>query len=197
MRRARAKPRGWVFSAKDMLDFGDRATVDKALSRLAAKGQLRRVGHGLYDRPRVLKLNGKTVPVDLDQAVGAIARKDGVHIARDGIFPANRLGLTNAVPARTSYLTSGTSKTVKLGGRTLMLKHAPDKVLRWKDRPGDPVARAIHWIGRDAIRDPKVADRLSKTLPDAVKRDVVDHAGDLPHWAAPVVKRLKADVAAA
>src|SRR5439155_15380045 len=51
---ARIKSRGesWVFSPTDFLDLGSRDAVDKALSRMAATGKIRRVARGLYDVPR-------------------------------------------------------------------------------------------------------------------------------------------------
>lgn len=52
VRRIRAKGRGWVFTPKDFLDVGIRATVDQTLSRLARKGAVRRLDRGLYDYPK-------------------------------------------------------------------------------------------------------------------------------------------------
>ena len=43
----------WVCTPKDFLDLGGRHGVDQALSRLVKAGQLRRVGHGLYDKTQV------------------------------------------------------------------------------------------------------------------------------------------------
>lgn len=49
MKRVRAKGRGWVFTPRDFIDFGTRASVDMALSRLAQASEVRRIGRGLYD----------------------------------------------------------------------------------------------------------------------------------------------------
>ncbi len=54
IRRVRSMGRGkWVCAAKDFLDIGSRSAVDQSLSRLVKKGDLRRVGCGLYDLPRI------------------------------------------------------------------------------------------------------------------------------------------------
>ena len=75
MERVSAHGRGkWVCTPKDFLDLGSREAVDQALSRLVKAEQLRRVGHGLYDRPRMSKLLKRMAPVDLDAAIAAIAR---------------------------------------------------------------------------------------------------------------------------
>src|SRR6266566_1541162 len=44
--------KGSVFTQGVFLDLGSRAAVDKALSRLAQKGTLRRLARGLYDNPK-------------------------------------------------------------------------------------------------------------------------------------------------
>ncbi len=43
--------RGWAFSKNDFLDLGGDDAIRKALSRLEAKGTIRRVLRGLYDYP--------------------------------------------------------------------------------------------------------------------------------------------------
>lgn len=125
MKRVRAKGRGrWVCTPKDFLDLGSRAAVDQALSRLAKSGDLRRVGRGLYDLPRTSGVLNRPAPVDMDKAVAALARRDSIRIMPDGITAANQLGLTNAVPAKTSYVTDGTTRDVKIGNRIVRLRHA-------------------------------------------------------------------------
>ncbi len=108
MRRVSVHGSGrWVCTPKDFLDLGSREAIDQALSRLVKAGRLRRVGHGLYDRPRISRVLNRPAPVDLEAAIAALARRDGVRIMPDGLVAANQLGLTNAVPAKVSYVTDG------------------------------------------------------------------------------------------
>ena len=117
MKRVSAHGNGkWVCTPKDFLDLGSREAVDQALYRLVKAGQLRRVGRGLYDMPRVGEVLKRPAPVNLDAAIAALARRDGVRIMPDGLVAANQLGLTNAVPAKASYVTDGHSRTLKIGG---------------------------------------------------------------------------------
>ena len=97
----------WVCTPGDFLDLGSREAIDQALSRLVKAGRLRRVGHGLYVRPRISSVLNRPAPVDLEAAIAALARRDGVRIMPDGLVAANQLGLTNAVPAKVSYVTDG------------------------------------------------------------------------------------------
>ena len=61
-RRIRHSAEGALFSPRDFLDLGGRAAVDKALSRLAQAGCIRRIGRGLYDVPREHPLLGRLGP---------------------------------------------------------------------------------------------------------------------------------------
>ena len=191
MKRVSAHGRGrWVCTPKDFLDLGSREAVDQALSRLVKVGQLRRVGHGLYARMSdVLK---RPAPVDLDAAIAALARRDGVRIMPDGLAAANQLGLTNALPAKASYVTDGSSRTIKIDGRTVRFRHAGPSVMQWAGKPAAPVVQALRWLGPEAAADAKVVSILSRRLPDAVKRDLFQNSRHLPGWALPLARNIAA-----
>ena len=136
MKRVRSHGRGkWVGTPKDFLDLGSRAAVDQALSRLVTAGQLRRVGRGLYDMPRISGVLKRPAPASIDAAIAAVTRRDNVRIMPDGLVAANLLGLTNAVPAKAGYVTDGATKTIKIDGRTIRGK--PAARARRRGRPSD------------------------------------------------------------
>ncbi len=173
----------WVCTPKDFLDLGSRHAVDQALSRLVKAGRLRRVGHGLYDMPRMSEILKRPAPVDLDAAIAALARRDGVRIMPHGLVAANRLGLTNAVPAKVSFVTDGHSRTLKIDGWTVQFRHAGPGVMVWAGRPAAPVVQALRWLGRDAAADSQVVSILRHRLPDHVKLNLLENRRDLPGWA--------------
>ena len=187
----------WVSTAKDFLDLGSREAVDQALSRLAKAGRLRRVGHGLYDVPRISNVLNGLAPVDLDAAVAAVARRDGVRIMPDGLVAANQLGLTNAVPAKASYVTDGHSRTLKIDGRTVRFRHAGPSVMRWAGRPAAPVVQALRWLGPRAAADREIVSTLNRHLPDNAKFDLLHNCRGLPGWALPLARSIASDQAVA
>ena len=198
MKRVSAHGRGrWVCTPKDFIDLGSREAVDQALSRLAKAGQLRRVGHGLYDMPRMSDVLKRPAPVDLDAAIAALARRDGVRIMPDGLAAANQLGLTNAIPAKASYVTDGSSRTAKIDGRTVRFRHAGPSVMQWAGKPSAPVVQALRWLGPEASADAQVVSILSRHLPDAVKHDLFQNSRHLPGWALPLARSITADQAVA
>lgn len=191
LKRVRAKGRGnWVCTPKDFLDIGGRAAVDQALSRLAKGGDLRRVGHGLYDLPRFSAVLKRPAPVDMDKAVSALARRDGIRLMPDGIFAANRLGLTNAVPAKIGYITDGATRNVRIDDRIVRLRHAGPGVMAWHGTSSAPVVLALRWLGPSAASDARVAATLRRRLPDAVKQNLARKSKNLPGWMIPIARNL-------
>jgi hypothetical protein len=194
VKSARAHGRGkWTFTPRDFLDLGSRAAVDQALTRLVKAGVIRRVGRGLYDLPRISKTLNRPAPTSLDSVVAAVARRDNIRVMPDGIVAANRLGLTNAVPAKADYLTDGAARTIKVDGWTVRLRHARPGLMNWIGRPGAPVVQALHWLGPRAADDPQTVAILQRRLPDKVKRDLAKGANTLPDWAARVVGKVVHD----
>lgn len=183
----------WVCTPKDFLDLGTRQSVDQALSRLVKAGQLLRVGHGLYTMPRISNVLKRTAPVDLDAAIAALSRRDGVRVMPDGLVFANQLGLTNAVPAKVSYVTDGHSRTLKIDGRTVRFRHAGPSVMQWTGRPAAPVVLALRWLGPRAVADADVVSTLSRYLPDNVKLDLLRNSRDLPGWALSLARSITSD----
>ena len=194
MKRVSAHGRGkWVCTPRDFLDLGSRAAVDQALSRLVKAGRLRRVGHGLYDMPRMSTVLQRAAPVDLDAAIAALARRDSVRIIPDGLVAANQLGLTNAVPAKAAYVTDGSTRTLKIDGRTVRFRRAGPRVMQWAGKPAAPVAQALRWLGPNYATDAQVVSTLRRRLPADVKRDLSRHSQNLPGWALPLVQDITTD----
>ena len=163
----------WVCTPKDFLDFGSREAIDQALYRLVKAGELRRVGHGLYRMLGIGEVQKSAVSADLDSAIAALARRDGVRMMPDGMFAANQLGLTNVVPAEATYVTDGHSRTLKIDGRAVQFRHAGPQVMWWAGRPAGPVVQALRWLGRDAATDDRVISELQHRLSVEVKSDLV------------------------
>ncbi len=180
----------WVCTPSDFLDLGSRNIIDKALSRLVKYGLLRRISRGLYDFPRVSSILKRPAPPNVDAAIKALARRDNIKFMPDGIVAANSLGLTNAVPAKMAYLTDGTTRTLKVGGCTVHLKHAKKHLMSWLDRPGLTVVLALDWLGKQAASGTEVINNLRSRLPDDVKQDLLKGKDILPSWMARIVDSI-------
>jgi hypothetical protein len=192
MKRVRGHGRSkWVCTPKDFLDLGSRAAVDQALSRLFKNGVLRRISRGLYDLPRMSGILNRPAPANIDAAVDALARRSNAIVVPDGIFAANQLGLTNAVPAKASYITNGATKTVNIGSRTIHLRHVSQRLIDWTSRPAACVVQALDWLGSSVADNPDTINILRKRVPDDLKRDLIDGKELLPSsWMTSIVNKI-------
>jgi hypothetical protein len=194
IRRVRGYGRGSrVFTPKDFLDLGSRAAVDQALSRFVKMGQLRRIKRGLYDFPRWSGILNRLAPPNIEAAVEAVVRRDGIQVMPDGIVAANNLGLTNAVPAKASYLTSGSTRTLKIGDRTVRFQHASPWLMAWVGHPSAPVVQALHWLGKDIASSVTVVEALKSKICDDMKQDLIKAIDLLPIWMATIVRKIAQD----
>jgi hypothetical protein len=179
-------PEGAPVSAKRFLHLGHRAAVDQALSRLARRGQLLRVGRGLYFRPVETRFGVRTPSVEV--SLKALEAATGEIIAPHGAAAANTLGLTTQVPVRSVYLTSGRSRRLAFGAQTVELQHAPHWQLALASRPAGEVIRALAWLGRQ--RGATVAARLARTLSPETVEELSNARSRLPTWMAEQVSGL-------
>ena len=94
-----ARRKGNVFLRRDFEDLGAYDQVGRGLRCLAAKGQLVRIGYGIYARAAVSPLSGKTVPAKPLPALAreALARLN-VETAPSNFERAYSEGRTTQVP---------------------------------------------------------------------------------------------------
>lgn len=162
--RIHSQPPGIVFCANDFADLGDRGTVDVNLHRLAKSSVIRRLGFGLYDRPRISHLLGDLAP-DISEIIKAYARRTGQTITLDPAAAANTLGITTQIPAKTIFLTDGRSHTIQICGINIGFVHASPKKLAGANHPIGIIIQALRYFGKKMAPD-KVLQMLSKKLSD-------------------------------
>jgi len=173
-------------SAKNLLHLGSRAAVDQALSRLFHRGQLLRVGRGLYVRPIQTRFGVRTPEVST--VLNALQKETGEVIAAGGAATANQLGLTTQVPLRPVYLTTGRTRHLKFGAQTVALQHVPRWQLTLAERPAGAVIRALAWGGRGRSR--ALAAQLKSKLSPETVGELSTVRGRLPTWVAEEISTM-------
>ena len=129
--------------------MGTRAAVDQALSRLSKEGKLLRVARGAYVAP-VSSRFGTRAPTP-EKVVEALAAQSGELVAPHGAIAANTLGLTQQVPVREVYLTSGRTRTLKLGHSEVVVKHVPRWMLALGTGPAGAAVRGLRSRHADEL----------------------------------------------
>lgn len=183
---AEGLPEGTPVAAKSLLHLGNRAAVDQALSRLSERGQLFRVGRGVYLRPITSRFGTRAPSVQ--QAVEALASQRGEVIVPSGAVAANAFGLTTQVPIRSIYLTSGRSRTMSFGKQVVELRHAPRWQLALAHKPAGEVVRALAWLGPE--KSEAALKALKQKLSPATFSELVQAAPQLPTWLARSVGKV-------
>jgi hypothetical protein len=186
--RIKARGDGWVFSPVDFVDLGNRNAVDKALSRMAADGSVRRVARGLYDVPKRHPLVGLTVP-SIDQVAKAVAGKSGTRLQPTGAYAANLLGLSDQVPAKVVFLTDGRSKRIQLGKLTIALKQTSPRTMATAGTISGSVIQALRYLGKDHVTEETV-QRLDRRLSPDDRKQLLKDLAYAPAWIALILRKL-------
>jgi predicted transcriptional regulator of viral defense system len=182
------KGRGYVFTPDALRSHGTRAAVDQALSRLARSGEIRRLGRGIYDYPKISQKLGPLTPAP-EAVAEALARQEGAHLQTSGARAANALGLTTQVPGRLTFLTDGTPRSRRVGNQTIELRRAAPRKLRGAATVAGTVLQAIRYLGRERVTD-DVVHHLAHILSPRDKRELRSLAATAPGWARPFVYRI-------
>jgi hypothetical protein len=183
LQHALALPEGGVLSPREFLHLGSRTAVDQALSRLAKAGQLQRVLRGFYVVPVVGRF-GVRSPAP-DKVVQAMAAHSGQLVVPHGAAEANALGLTQQVPVREVYLTSGKTHRLQLGPTEVLVKHVPRWMLALGSGPAGAAVRALAWLGKAQVDQALVV--LHAQLPAAQWQALAAARGALPPWMAQAI----------
>ncbi|KAB2916344.1 MAG: hypothetical protein F9K30_18705 [Dechloromonas sp.] len=188
MKRVRGKGRGWAFTPKDFLDLGTRASIDMALTRLVQANQIRRIGRGLYDYPKLHDKLGALTP-DADTIAQAVATQSGDKLSSSGAQAANRLGISTQVPAKTSYATSGQTRVKKVAGRTIALKRSRAPILDDASPDANAVLQLLAHVGKDKI-DNDLIQRLSAQIDDRDFKALTKAQPLMPGWMSDAVLKI-------
>ncbi|MBW8078438.1 MAG: hypothetical protein GJU76_10280 [Gallionella sp.] len=183
--QAESLPEGGVLSPKAFLHLGSRLAIDQAFSRLTKAGKLLRVARGIYVAP-VSGRFGTRVPAP-EKVVKAMAEQSGDVVAPHGARAANALGLTQQVPIREVYLTSGKTRKLKLGHSEVLIKHAPRWMLALGTRQAGAAVRALAWMGPTHAGESLAS--LRRTLPRAEWSALASVRAALPSWMAQAIGR--------
>lgn len=177
---------GYLLTSKALLHLGKRAAVDQALSRLAARNRLLRVGRGLYVRPEKTRFGSR--PPSTERVMRGIEERRGETVVPHGATEANSLGLTTQIPVREIFLTSGRTRKLSLGGREVELRHAPAWQLVMAHRAAGAAVRALSWAGSERARE--IVTALRTRLSPGDMRELLAARSRLPTWMAREVSTL-------
>jgi predicted transcriptional regulator of viral defense system len=186
--RLRGGGRGFIFSPKHFLDLGSRDAVDKALSRLTKQGYINRISRGVYYYPKISPALGVLTP-SITEIANVLADKHKTQLQITGAEAVNILGLSNQVPARSVFFTDGQTKNIKVGKKTIELRHASPKKMATAGKASGIVFQALSYIGKENI-DETVIDKIKNKLSDSDKKTLKKDVDFCPDWMRPLVTKI-------
>jgi len=181
--------RGWAFFKNDFSDLGSDVAIRQVLTRLAAKGSIRRVLRGVYDYPQISKLLDTEMGPDLDQLARALARRSGWRIQPSENTALNFLGLSTQVPAQSVYLSDGPSKTYEVGKQQLVFKKRSLKEAVFKHKESELVVQALKSLGQERI-DEEVLLKLAGTWTPSIWKKILRDTKTAPAWVSDMILNI-------
>lgn len=123
----------------------------KLLSAFEKEGLVVRISKGVYLKARKTRFGVSYPPIE--EIVSQIAKRDKGRIFPTGDTASNMLGLSEQVPMKTGFLTSGTARDLNIGGRTVELKRAAPKNFAYSNEMVGVLTQALRSIGEENITD--------------------------------------------
>jgi hypothetical protein len=176
LRHINSLPVSQLFSTRDLLCYGGRSAVDKALSRLVKRGYIERYARGVFMKASW----GSRKPSPLDIASTKARAFGKIIFQHFGDFAA-RLGLINPDPTRHTFDTTGyTSSFLTKYGAIQFKKIGPRKA-KLGDSTAGLIARTLWHIGKE-ICTADLVQRISAQIDRESKRELRESAGLVPAW---------------
>jgi len=138
--------KGSLFFPTDFRGEGSSAAIKMALSRLTAKGKVKRLSHGIYYVPERDRVLGELYP-DPEKVAEAVAKKEKVRIRPTGSQALHKLGLTTQVPTKMTYLTDGERRQIKMGNLRIEFKPTTPKKMAFEGQLSSLVILGLIDIG--------------------------------------------------
>lgn len=134
---------------RDFFDEYDDEYVGNVCSELVKEGGLMRLSQGIYYKPVKTRL-GVLFPT-VEELIKVIAKRDHAVILPTGNTAIHQLGLTTQVPTNYEFLTNGAARKLKVGNRTITLKHGVANNFAFKGRLMPVLHQALKAIGKENI----------------------------------------------
>lgn len=176
-----------IFFISDYARLGSSETIRKILYEATLNGLLENAGHGIYIKPKISRFGH--VPVPLEKIAREIAERDKCEILPAGNTAANLIGLSTQVPMNLSYITTGSTRTIKIGKRKISFRHASPKNFAAKGRVIPLLIQSLREIGEENITraDNDAIKRFINCQNDPYLQEDLELA---PAWMQKIIKKL-------
>lgn len=146
--------------------------VTKLLAQFEKEGLITRIAKGVYVKAKKTRF-GVLYPSVYD-LVKEIAKRDKAMVIPTGATAENRLGFSTQVPMNTCFLTTGSSRTLVLGKRTVTLKHGAPKNFAYRGRLMPELVQALRSIGEKNVTN-EDEQKIRMLLAETPETETIEH----------------------
>ena len=182
---------GTLFFNNSFPEFDDEY-VGQILSDLTKEGLIHRLSRGVYLKTEETRFGLAYPPVE--DIAEAIARRDNAQVIPTGATAQNILGISDQVPLNAVFLTSGSARKIKLGGRAITFRRAVPKNFAVKGRYTCLIVQALKDIGEGNVTEEDLAHIQTLILAHPEPGTIQADLAAMPSWIRRIfVKTLKND----
>lgn len=188
--RIEAGKQGVIYFVNSFSDLQNDQTVTKSLQRLSEEGFLIRISKGVYLYPETTRFG--TMNPSIDEIVKSIAERDNVSILPTGSTALNKLGLSTQVPMNAVFLTTGSTRTIKIGNRKVLFKHSAPRNFVYKGMLMPLIVESLKELGENNI-DGETYKKLGKIISSLPESDFATFIEDLqyaPQWIRTIIQKM-------
>tara|TARA_B100000949_G_C14249151_1_gene437263 strand:- start:782 stop:1387 length:606 start_codon:yes stop_codon:yes gene_type:complete len=182
------QPEGQPFASTELRQFASTDNIRQILNRLVKSNEIKKVARGVFVKPKSLTM-GEKMPL-ASEIAEAVAQTTGETIMVHGAEAARQLQLTTQVPTGLVFYTDGNSRTLKMGNRTVRLKHInPSRMIE----PGTVaglVITALIYLGKENVT-PSTIDSIKKRIPEEDFKKTINLISRMPAWLSDVFFRYQ------
>lgn len=138
-------PKDTIFFIGSFPQF-DEEYVRQVYVEMLSSGRLKRIGKGIYYVPQITRF-GPVLPT-VNNVAKAIAKRDRAKIMPTGAAAQNMLGMSTQLPMNVVYLTTGSSRNIKLeNGQSIRFVHAAPRNFAYKGEVMPIIVQALKEYG--------------------------------------------------
>ena len=181
-KRIEAGEQGIIYFVNSFSELQNDQAVTKSLQRLSEDGFLIRLSKGIYLYPETTRFG--TINPSVDEIVKSIAERDNVSILPTGSTALNKLGLSTQVPMNAVFLTTGSTRTIKIGNRKILFKHSAPRNFAYKGVLMPLVVESLKELGENNMDD-ETYKKIGKIVSALSEIDFAIFLEDLqyaPQW---------------
>lgn len=170
-----------IFSLNDFKNYSNYNNIKIILYRLEKQKIIKRLMDGLYYKPKIAKLVNVEVPLNPNSIAFKIAEKFNWKIVPEPNVALNALDLSNQIPMKYIFLSTGPYRKYTFDNTNIYFKHASEKNFLDFTMKERLVIQAIKGLTKKNINTATI-NKLRNFLTSEEKKDFIKKINGTTKW---------------